>query len=283
MNKSEFLNKMSVRWVIALKEEAKVILDYYEMALINEKTLYPIYKNIEETHWLILSGIGRHNSAAATSYLYSISNASKWTSWINIGIAGSGKGDYGNIYLVDKIFNQNSNITYPATMPKSNLPKMSLLTTDIPITNYSSKELIDMEGSAFFDIASKLTSKEFICIMKIISDGPENNIKQLTKLRIIELLKLNLTKIAQVVSYYENLSENENKIKEKPEIFFKISSNWHFSVTQSSQLENLLRRLKVFCDNNEIMNLIKQCKSSSSVINSLNNKIETNKVNWSDV
>ena len=283
MNKSELLYKMSVRWVIALKEEAKVILDYYEMALINKKTLYPIFKNIEETHWLILSGIGRHNSAAATSYLYTISKASKWTSWINIGIAGSGKGDYGNIYLVDKIFNQNSNITYPATMPKSNLPKMSLLTTDIPITNYSSKELIDMEGSAFFDIASKLTSKEFICIMKIISDGPENNIKQLTKLRIIELLKLNLTKIAQVVSYYENLSENENQIKAKPDIFFKISSNWHFSVTQSSQLENLLRRLKVFCDNNEIMDLIKQCKSSSSVINSLNNKIKTNKVNWSDI
>ena len=283
MNKSELLYKMSVRWVIALKEEAKVILDYYEMALINKKTLYPIYKNIEETHWLILSGIGRHNSAAATSYLYTISKASKWTSWINIGIAGSGKGDYGNIYLVDKIFNQNSNITYPATMPKSNLPKMSLLTTDIPIMDYSSKELIDMEGSAFFDIASKLTSKEFICIMKIISDGPENNIKQLTKLRIIELLKLNLTKIAQVVSYYENLSENENQIKAKPDIFFKISSNWHFSVTQSSQLENLLRRLKVFCDNNEIMDLIKQCKSSNSVINSLNNKIKTNKVNWSDI
>ena len=283
MNRSEFLNKMSVRWVIALKEEAKVILDYYEMALINKKTLYPIFKNIEDTHWLILSGIGRHNSAAATSYLYTISKASKWTSWINIGIAGSGKGDYGNIYLVDKIFNQNSYIRYPATMPKSNLLKMSLLTTDIPITDYSSKELIDMEGSAFFDIASKLTSKEFICIIKIISDGPENNIKQLTKLRIIELLKLNLTKIAQVVSYYENLSENENQIKAKPDIFFKISSKWHFSVTQSSQLENLLRRLKVFCDNNEIMDLIKQCKSSSSVINSLNNKIKTNKVNWSEV
>ena len=42
MNKSEFLNKMSVRWVIALKEEAKVILDYYEMALLNKKTLFRI-------------------------------------------------------------------------------------------------------------------------------------------------------------------------------------------------------------------------------------------------
>ncbi|MDA9657658.1 hypothetical protein N9T71_02890, partial [Alphaproteobacteria bacterium] len=252
MNMSNFLNKTSVRWVVALKEEAEVILDYYKMVLVNEKTLYPIYKNVEETHWLTLSGIGRHNSAASTSYLYTISKASKWTSWINVGIAGSGKGDYGNIYLVDKIFNQNANITYPATMPRSNLSKMTLLTTDIPITDYSSKELIDMEGSAFFDIASKLTTKEFICIMKIISDDPSNDIKKLNKLKIIQLVKSNLSKISKVISYYEKLSENENQIRAKPDIFYKISSNWHFSVTQRTQLENLLRRLRVFCGNDDI-------------------------------
>ena len=37
MNKSNFLNKMSIRWVVALKEEAKVILDYYKMKLLNKK------------------------------------------------------------------------------------------------------------------------------------------------------------------------------------------------------------------------------------------------------
>ena len=283
MIKSNFLKKTSVRWVVALKEEAEVILDNYKMVLVNEKTLYPIYKNVEETHWLTLSGIGRHNSAASTSYLYTISKASKWTSWINVGIAGSGKGDYGNIYLVDKIFNQNANITYPATMPKSNLSKMTLLTTDIPITDYSSKELIDMEGSAFFDIASKLTTKEFICIMKIVSDGPSNDIKQLNKLKIIQLVKSNLSKISKVISYYEKLSENENQIRAKPDIFYKISSNWHFSVTQRTQLDNLLRRLRVFCGNDDIMELIKQCENSSFVINALNNKIKSNKVDWSDV
>ena len=274
---------MSVRWVVALKEEAKIILDYYKMILVPQKTLYPIYKNKEGTHWLVLSGIGRHNSAAATSHLYTISSACRWTSWINIGIAGSGKGDYGNLYLVDKIFNPNSKITYPATMPKSNLPKMSLLTSDIPITDYSSKELIDMEGSAFYDIASKITSKEFICIIKIISDGPRDNVKQLTKLKIIQLIQSNITKINKVVSYYQNLSENENRIIAKPDIFYKISSNWHFTVTQLSQLESLLRRLKVFCGNDDIMNLIKQCKNSKIIINVLNQKIKSRKINWSDV
>ena len=95
--------KNSIRWVIALKEEAQVILDYYKLEPINEKTIYPIYKNEEETHWLIICGIGQNNAAASTAYLYVYSNASQYTSWINIGIAGSDKGDYGDLYLVDKI------------------------------------------------------------------------------------------------------------------------------------------------------------------------------------
>ena len=31
--------KNSIRWVIALKEEAQVILDYYKLKPINEKTI----------------------------------------------------------------------------------------------------------------------------------------------------------------------------------------------------------------------------------------------------
>ena len=49
------ITKNSIRWVIALKEEAQVILDHYKLKLVNKKTLYPIYKNEEESHWLIIS------------------------------------------------------------------------------------------------------------------------------------------------------------------------------------------------------------------------------------
>ena len=98
-----FKIKTSIRWVVALKEEAQIILDNFRLKPVNEKTIYPIYKNEEETHWLIISGIGRSNAAASTAYLYSYSKASKQTSWINIGIAGSDKGNYGDLYLVDKI------------------------------------------------------------------------------------------------------------------------------------------------------------------------------------
>ncbi len=276
------IKKNSIRWVIALKEEAQVILDHYKLKLVNEKTIYPIYKNTQGTHWLIISGIGRNNAAASTAYLYAYSNASKYTSWINIGIAGAGKGNYGDLYLVDKISNYNKKkSTYPSTLPKTILPKMHLFTSDIPISDYSNYELIDMEGSAFFDIASKLTSKEFICLMKVISDGPKNDIKEITKSKISNLIKVNLFNIIDVVSYYERLSEEEFQIIDKPKLFNEIKSKWHFSTTQSFKLEILLRRIEIFCNTKDIKKIIKNCETSNSVIYVLNSKIKNNLVNWS--
>ncbi len=276
------IKKSSVRWVVALKEEAQVILDHFELKVVNEKTIYPIYKNKQETHWLIISGIGQSNAAASTAYLYLYSEASTYTSWINVGIAGSDKGNYGDLYLVDKISTYNrKKSTFPSTMPKTYLPKMHLFTSDIPISNYSTHELIDMEGSAFFDIASKLTSKELICLMKVISDDPYNDIKNITKKKISKLIKENLSKIIDVISYYERLSEEESQIAEKPKLFYKIKSTWHFSVTQSHRLETLLRRVESFCNKNDIEEKIKGCETSNSVINVLNSKIKNNLVNWS--
>ena len=274
--------KNSIRWVIALKEEAQVILDHYKLKPVNEKTIYPIYKNEEENHWLIICGIGQNNAAASTAYLYAYSNASKYTSWINIGIAGAGKGNYGELYLVDKISTyQTKTYTYPSILPKTTLPKMHLFTSNIPISDYSTYELIDMEGSAFFDIASKLTSKEFICLMKVISDGPKNDIKEITKSKISNLIKVNLFKIIDVVSYFERLSEEEYQIIDKPKLFNEIKSKWYFSATQSYRLETLLRRVEIFCSKKDIEKTIKNCETSNSVINVLNSKIKNNLVNWS--
>ena len=176
---------------------------------------------------------------------------------------------------------QGKKSTYPSTMPKTHLPKMHLFTSDIPISDYSTFELIDMEGSAFFDIASKLTSKEFICLMKVISDGPENDIKEITKSKISNLIKENLLKIIDVISYYERLSEEEFQITKKPELFYAIKSKWHFTATQSFKLESLLRRIEVYCNNRDLEKKIKSCKTSHSVINVLNSKIKKNIVNWS--
>jgi len=282
MNENCIIDSFSIRWVVALKEEAKTIIDHYKLSVIDGKSLFPVFKNVDDTHWLILSGIGRHNAAAATSYLYSISKASKSTAWINIGIAGCGKGNYGDLCLVDKISNNYGKNRYPMTMSRSALSKMHLFTSDIPINNYSSQELIDMEGSAFYDIASKFTSNELICLMKVISDGPENNLKDLNKDRIINLIKSNIINIKKVISYYENLSHFDFLRNKKPYLYTQIISRWHFSVTQKYQLENLLRRIKSFLPDNNVLEIIKDCEKGASVLDILDFKIKQSEVDWSN-
>ena len=281
MNQKILNSNMSIRWVVALKVEAEIILDEYNMNFDPEFTLFQVFRNFEKTRWLILSGVGRHNSAAATTYLYMISKASRSTCWINLGIAGSGKGHYGDLCLVNKISNNDSSNTYPATMPKVTFHKMNLFTSDVPLTDYTLHELIDMEGSAFYDITNKLSGREFICLMKVISDGPNNDIEDLNKFKIRELINLNIANIKTIVSYYEKLSMDQYQIIQQPKILSEILSQWHFSVSQKHQLENLIKRINTLSKDEEIINLIKDCKNSRSVITNLEAKILNTKVDWS--
>tara|TARA_B100001093_G_scaffold180291_1_gene172881 strand:+ start:2037 stop:2888 length:852 start_codon:yes stop_codon:yes gene_type:complete len=281
MNENHIIDSFAIRWVVALKEEAKIIIDHYKLSIIDGNSLYPVFKNFDETHWLVLSGIGRHNAAAATAYLYSISEASKSTAWVNLGIAGCGKGDYGDLCLVDKISNSYGKNRYPTIMPRSVLAKMHLFTSDTPINNYSSQELIDMEGSAFYDIVSKFTSNELICLMKVISDGPENDLKDLNRSKIIDLIKSNIMNIKKIISYYEKLSHYDFLRNKKPYLFSQITSKWHFSVTQKYQLENLLRRVRSFLSDNNVWEIIKDCKKGASVLDILEFKIKKSEVDWS--
>jgi nucleoside phosphorylase len=281
MNQKILNSNMSIRWVVALKVEAEIILDEYNMNFDPEFTLFQVFRNFEKTRWLILSGVGRHNSAAATTYLYMISKASRSTCWINLGIAGSGKGHYGDLCLVNKISNNDSSNTYPATMPKVTFHKMNLFTSDVPLTDYTLHELIDMEGSAFYDITNKLSGREFICLMKVISDGPNNDIEDLNKFKIRELINLNIANIKTIVSYYEKLSMDQYQIIQQPKILSEILSQWHFSVSQKYQLENLIKRINTLSKDEEIIKLIKDCKNSRSVITNLEAKILNTKVDWS--
>jgi hypothetical protein len=273
--------KFSIRWVIALKDEAEIIIQQYRMKLLSEKSVFPIFKNSEETHWLILSGIGRHNASAATLYLYEKSKAPKWTAWINIGIAGCGEGHFGDLCLVDKITNNSDRkVSFPSAMKNSPFPRMELLTTDIPIIDYSSKELIDMEACAFYDATSKFSSRELISIVKVISDGPSNNIKNLNRSIISKLITTNISNIIKIVLYYKNLSLDEYKRLKKPDIFYKICNQWHFTVSQQHQLERVLRRIATSNIKENILNLLKDCRNSKSVMSILNKQMESYEVDW---
>ena len=93
----------AIRWVVALKSEAQAICEKFQMKLISDWEVYPVYRDKACIHWLTISGIGRVNAAAATIYLHQVSSAPPWSGWINLGISGHRSFDYGSLHLIDKI------------------------------------------------------------------------------------------------------------------------------------------------------------------------------------
>ena len=56
-------------WVIALRAEAHPIIATFDMKIISNKLLFPVYINSKNGHALVVSGIGSIRSAAAATYL----------------------------------------------------------------------------------------------------------------------------------------------------------------------------------------------------------------------
>ena len=275
-------NNYAIRWVIALKSEAIAIIEKYDMKSFDHHGLFQLFKNLDGTHWLVISGIGQINSASATTYLYKVSQAPPWCSWINIGIAGY-KSNYGTIYLVDKVTRKSSGEDdFPGNLIKSKVMREKLITVDKPDTNYEENALIDMEASSFLDIATRLTCRELVIILKVVSDEPNSSIKKLTSQKITNLIKQNINTILEIASEAENLSQEEYERIKLPDFYFLIIKKFHFTETQKNQLKFLTRRCTSVFDEKRLLSKFHIFKNSAEVINYLNDKLEQNIINWSE-
>ena len=112
---------------------------------------------------VIISGIGKINSAIATTYLLS---KEKIDFIINFGIAGSKNRDIGEIFLINKINNKLfPDILYPHPFNES-----EIVCSDEVVTK-GDYPLVDMESEGFFRSATKFLPLENIFIIKIVSDN----------------------------------------------------------------------------------------------------------------
>jgi hypothetical protein len=271
----------AIRWVVALKSEAKPIIEELQMLPMEKGMDFPIYSDRNRCHWLIISGVGQSRSAAATNYLHRESDAPPWSAWINIGIAGYGYDSYGALYLVDKIVSEETSfVAYPGVALATKLPRSELLTVNKPKVDYSEPSLIDMEGYAFYEAAIKFSCRELLLLLKVVSDGPKSNVKILTPKKISKLILNNIENILVIVRQLENLSKLEFTRLIPPDICNQIKQKWHFTVTQKHQLTTLVRRWTSVFPETTLFQKIKNQKNSKSVISSLSKDLDEYKVDW---
>ena len=268
-------------WVVALNPEGIGIREKYKMKSVTHNAPFPIFSNDLGSDWLIVSGIGRANVAAATMCLYHVSNAPAWTVWINIGIAGHCKNDFGSLYLIDKITEEATGLqSYPRPAIISNIPKSSLFTVDLPKKNYKSGYLFDMEGSAFFNIACQLSCQQLVLMLKVVSDSPDYSFMDLTKKIISDLITLQIDKITDTVEKMRMVAREEANRLKLPEPYNEIINAWHFSTFQMHQLQHLLRCWIIHFPEHNIMDVLTSCRNANKVLECLSNKLDRNLIDW---
>ena len=273
-------NVVSIRWVVALRAEAKEIIDKYKLYSFDHKGPFPIYRSKNQDIWLTISGVGQVNSAAASMYLYQISTKLQSSVWINIGIAGFEK-NYGEVFRIDKIISNNNKKTfYPSRVTKNNFSNATLMTVDKPGINYSDKYMIDMEGAAFFQTISKVSSHELILIIKIVSDNSRNKLESINTANIHNLFKENFDYIEDCLSEYIKLSKEEHSRKKLPNKFDEIISMFNFTVSQKYILIDLSKKWTAIFPNKNLIDIARGCKDGRSVIRKLKTALDENIIDW---
>ncbi len=267
--------------MIALEAEAKPIINKLNLYRVNDFLDYAIYKDEIGSNWLVVSGVGQKNVTAAAFYLERVSSATPWSVWVNVGIAGSSRRRYGDLFVIDKVTKASNNERlFPGTVIKTDLPKAQLLTVDEPKLDYQDIDLVDMEGAEFFKVTSKMSCRELVRIMKVVSDGPNNSVTNLGRKAVSELITKNLSLILEEVEKVNVLASIERHRFIIPPEYEGILQRWYFTVAQTYELRKLIQKLTVAFPTTNFTEKVKGLKSSREVIIFLKRYLDDYEIDW---
>jgi hypothetical protein len=214
------LNNPNKAIISAFYKEVAPIIKHYNLKKIDA----PFEMFVNDDVIVLISGIGKINSAIATTYLLS---KYKIDFIINFGIAGSKNRDIGEIFLINKINNKLFlDILYPHPFNESEIICSDEVVTD---RNYP---LVDMESEGFFKSATKFLPLENIFIIKIVSDNlicfrPDDNFMD----------NLISTHLKNITSFIDSLKIEKKELFDK-EYLDSLVDRYNLSFSQKNILKN---------------------------------------------
>jgi adenosylhomocysteine nucleosidase len=247
----------------ALPCEAKPLVDFYRLKKDTNITSFAIYRNNHIC--LTVTGIGKTAMAAGIAYTQALFSTDRSSVMFNLGIAGHQQHHIGNLFLIDKITDtETERRYYPPLVFSPPCPTHSLQTVSKPQLSYPLWDLCDMEASAFYETATRFSSGELVQCVKIVSDNeisPALNVepKQVSKLisdrlSTIETLLAELTRLAELIKPQELID------------FDQIVNQYHFTGNEQIQLKKLLSRWQLLTGKNRVDTSVATAKNSKEYL-----------------
>ncbi len=245
-------------WVVALDCEARPILDALRLRRREEYRGWPLYSAADGGDWLVVSGVGRLSSAAATAFLAAVTGQSRRTLWLNVGTAGHASLAVGELRRVAKVIDGSGIAAARAFFPielTRRAPAAEMLTTvDVPAREYPSVGMVDMEAAGFVASASRVATRERIQLLKVVADNAERPFPEKPDPRTVRELVANV--VEDIVSYADALRDMDSgsaeaelapdgdRARDRQRLAARVRDRVRMSVTHARQLDRLLLRLQ---------------------------------------
>ncbi len=239
-----------LHWVVALRPEADAVIRRFRLRPCQgARHPYPVYRSEDGSSSLVLSGLGKVRAAAATAYLGALDHQEGLAGWINFGVCGSGRSEFGATFLASKVIEESSGRAwYPASIvARRTCPeRREVRTVDAPVSDYPGEGcLVEMEASGFLEAASSFVSGEFCQVVKTVSDDPDHPMESVDREKVARLCRDGLEKIEDWVMEFSRLVAEARGWEADPPGFTEWTEAIRFSATQTHQLRRLLQQWQV--------------------------------------
>lgn len=232
--------------VVALDAEARPLLDRYGLRADRTAKGFRVYRAAATA--LIVSGVGRIASAAATAYLQAYLGQAQAHAWLNIGIAGHAHRPLGHACIAHKIVAAHAGQSwYPPPVVHELCESATLLTVDRPLDGYPDDALVDMEAAGFYPTACRFASAELVQVLKVISDNSAHPASELSAPEVIDLIAARLDTVDAVLQALAGLADELAGLSAEPIAYRELIARLRASESQRRRLRDLLRRWQVVC------------------------------------
>lgn len=237
-----------IHWVVALQPEAQALIRPLQLNHSKPQSGagFPVYESKDGRNKLIVSGIGKVASAAATSWLGAQGDPSIPGAWINFGIAGNQKVEIGSTLRAGRVTDQASNRSwYPVAVwpaSKDPFPTSEVVTVDLPQSGYpESRKTVEMEASGFLPTALRFSSIELTQVVKVISDNEESGISDLNPGKVGELCEAAVPELLAWSEVLREIAGEEMARILPPPGVVETWEKLRFSETEKHRLSRLTR------------------------------------------
>lgn len=259
--------------VTALHCEAKPLIHELKLKGESPHSGFRVYSS--DWSRLIISGVGKMASAAATAYLQATGKHPGNIAWLNIGVAGHASKQIGDICMVHKLTDGSTGHTaYPQLVFDPPCTTECLLTVDQPMTKLPYNTLVDMEAFGFYSTALRFSSSELVHCAKVVSDNGVSSIDRLSAKQVETFIQNAIGPITTIVTALGELSGQQIRLNQRPTGYDAFLEHWHFTVYQKNVLQKLLVRRQVLSTASILLEDFRQLKTSKAVLKTLEQGIE---------